>query len=450
MPGKENIQAQVEGLATLLVLGDEIRKLANLREFAFFSTNETHRLISYHTAYLWQKKEFVGTTLVMQSGTAEIDLHAPSNQWIKFCINKISGSTSSDKIHQITSKEGELGELTGTWPEELPDYLLWCPFFNKPGELTGGLILFRDQLFSDGEIKMLSWLVSSYQYTWAALTKPAIASTWHKLKTKPHFIALSIIIVTIIFFPVHLSVLGTGTVIPKSPVLINSPMQGIIQSIAVDPGSPIKQGELLFSMDKTDLQASADVSEKDLLLTQTKLRAVIAEGFTNKDSNAEVPILQAQIAIDQAHFNYTNQLLAKADVTSPIQGVVIFDSKDDWMGQPVRTGEKILVVADPHLVALKINVPVTDMIKLEKGYEGSFFLYGHLNPLPVRINTLGYNAKLMPNRILGYQLQADFVVSSDTPQIGSQGTVKIYGQYVPLVYYLIRRPLQTMRQTLGI
>ncbi len=36
-----NVQSQIEGLATLLVLDDEIRKLTSLREFSFFATNET-------------------------------------------------------------------------------------------------------------------------------------------------------------------------------------------------------------------------------------------------------------------------------------------------------------------------------------------------------------------------------------------------------------------------
>jgi hypothetical protein len=450
MAGNDQVQAQVEGLATLLVLGDEIRKLTSLREFAFFSTNETHRLITYHTAYLWQKKEFIGPTLIMQSGTAEIDIHAPTNQWVKFVIEQISITALKGKTHQLDSETTELPDIADNWPEELPQHLLWCPLLDRSEGLTGGLILFRETAFSDAEVKMLSWLMSSYQYTWLALTKPAVLPAWNKLKDKPHMIVIGIILLTIIFFPVRLSVIGNGTVVPKTPILINAPMQGIIKSIAVDPGAQVTSGELLFSMDKTDLQSGADISDKDLQLTKTKLRAVINEGFTNKESNSEVPILESQLAIDQAHADYTNKLLSEADVKSPINGIVIFDNKEDWSGQPVRTGEKILVVADPHQVELKITIPVSDSIKLEKDSSGEFFLYGELNPQEIRVVTLGYNAKLMPNRVLAYQLKAEFANESEIPQIGSEGTVKVYGHYVPFVYYLIRRPLQAMRQTLGI
>ena len=66
------------------------------------------------------------------------------------------------------------------------------------------------------------------------------------------------------------------------------------------------------------------------------------------------------------------------------------------------------------------------------------------------VTSLGYNAKMMPNKILSYQLEARFNENIDLPQIGAQGTVKLYGQRVPLIYYFIRRPLEAFRQTLGI
>jgi hypothetical protein len=450
MPGKENIQAQVEGLATLLVLDDEIRKLSNLREFAFFSTNETYRLIPYHTAYLWQKKDVIGTSLVMQSGTAELDIHAPTNQWIKHTINTILQNPASKKIHAFDADHPELAHVTENWPETLPAYLLWCPLLDKNNVVTGGLLLFRESPFTETEIKMLSWLISSYQYTWSTLNKPSRVTLVEKLRNRPIFMGLLVIVIVCLLFPVHLTVLGSGTVVPSDPLLVNAPIEGIVKSIFVNPGDKVIKGDLLFSMDKTDLQANADVNEKNVLLTKTKLRAVINEGFLHKESNAEIPILQAQLAIDQANLDYTNTELAKAEVRSPIDGIVIYDNKEEWVGQPVHTGERILIVANPKQVELKVTIPVTDNIRLHKESKGDFFLYGALNPLPIYVTILGYNAKIQPNRILAYELKAKFKNLKDAPQIGAQGTVKLYGNYVPFIYYVFRKPLQAMRQTLGI
>jgi len=443
-------QAQIEGLATLLVLDEEIRSLTNIREFGFFSTNETHRLIPYHTAFLWQLKEFIGPQLMTQSGTAEIDSHALDNQWLMQKINLIRTSPQAKEIHQLGQEDIDSTIAGIVWPESLPHYLLWCPLLSKTNQLSGGLIFFRETPFTEAEIKMLRWLISSYQYTWLVLAKPAKQVHWQKFKEKPYLAAIIFVILAILFFPMRLTVFAEGTVVPKEPVLINAPMQGVIESFAVSPGDHVKPGQLLLTFDKTDLQAAADVSQKDLLLTKEKLRTVINEGFSNKESRAEIPVVQAQLAIDQAHLDYANEMLAKTNVTTPIAGVVIFDSKEDWVGQPLQTGERILVIANPEQTELKITLPVANTIQLAVGNKGEFFPFGELNPLTIQLKTLGYNAKLSPSKILAYQLVGAFTETDAQPQLGAQGTVKIYGQHVPFIYYLIRRPLQALRQTLGI
>ena len=66
------------------------------------------------------------------------------------------------------------------------------------------------------------------------------------------------------------------------------------------------------------------------------------------------------------------------------------------------------------------------------------------------IGTLGYNAEILPNKTLGYQFIADFVNPKEMPQLGSQGNVEIYGNRVPFIYYILRRPIQSSRRLFGI
>jgi len=458
MTMNEQTQVHLENLATLLVLDEEIRKLTNIREFGFFSTNETHRLMPYHTAYLWQTKELIGTHLIAQSGTAEMDLHAPANQWLLHEINRIRHTALEKEVHQmdfetlkkeIDDSDYHHNELD--WPDALPHYFLWCPFLNASNQVVGGLIFFRETPFSESEVKMLSWLIANYQYTWLVLVQPKKLLSLEILKERRYLTGVAIIIFCILLFPTRLTVFGDGTVVPnKTQTLIDAPIQGVIKSFVVQPGEKVKAGQLLLTMDKTDLQAAVEVSKKDFLLTEARLRTAINSGFEHKEDRLEIPIIQAQLAIDKANLDYANELLAKADVRSPSSGIVIFESTEDWVGQPVQAGERILTVADPNQVELKIVFPVTNSMKLSIGNQGDFYMYGQLEPLPIAIKTLGYNAKLMPNKVLSYQFAADFKDTHHLPQIGAQGTVKIYTQYAPLIYYFLRRPIQAIRGTLGI
>ena len=457
MPVDKAKHSQIEGLATLLVLNDEIRKLTSIREFGFYATNETHHLIPYHTAYLWQPKPLTGNQIVAQSGIAEIDEHAPANQWLSKTIEKLLAQPEAGTIHQLTTEAtradmlgGELNLFALNVHDEFADNLLWCPFVNKANEIIGGLILFRETPYSANEIKMIKWLIASYQYTWQLLIKQQKTMFLKHFKERPYLIAITIIVIIILFFPTRLTVFGVGTVSPMDPVLINAPMQGVIKSFAVNPGQQVEKGQLLLSLDTTDLESDVEVSKRDFLLTQAKLRSAINEGFDDRNSRAEIPLLRAQLAINEAHLNYMNTLLARAKVTSPAAGIVIFDSKEDWVGQPVQTGERILVVANTQAVEVKIALPVTNYIQMDIGDTGKFFLYGQLTPIPIKIKTLGYNAEIMPDKSLGYQLVATITGKQSTPQLGSQGNVEIYGKRVPFIYYVLRRPLQASRRMLGI
>lgn len=458
MPEAKAKQSQIEGIATLLVLNDELRKVNSVKEFGFFVTNETHNLIPYHTAFFWQPKAIGSSVEVLaQSGTAEVDPHAPHNIWLVDTIKKMMTEEDAKSIHQIETKHtreevlgGDLQLQNINQDEEFAENLLWCPLLSKSDELIGGIVLFREKKFTDDEIKMINWLIVSYQYTWYILQKDRKVAFLKKLKERPYMIAIYVAIIVVCLFPTRLTVFGTGTVAPRDAVLINAPMQGVIKTFAVNPGEEVKPGQLLLTLDKTDLEADVEVSKRDYLLTQAKLRSVINEGFNSASNRSEIPLLRAQLAIDQAKLDYSSELLAKSDIFSPAAGIVIFDSKEDWIGQPIQTGERILVIANPNKVEVEISVPVTNAMRVDVGDLGKFYLHGQLTPIEIKVKTLGYNAEIMPNKVLGYQLAANFVDESQAPQLGAQGNVEIYGQRVPFIYYLLRKPIQASRRILGI
>jgi multidrug efflux pump subunit AcrA (membrane-fusion protein) len=461
-----NMSPNLEGLATLLVLQDQVKNLSNLKEFGYFTTNETHRLLNYNTAYLWKKGEAVNIQLLDQSEIAEIDLQSPSSQWVKDAIHAMlkkfdkaneiqalnfeeSNQNSPEKDLSSTSNVQLDRKMMQHWPEMLPKYILWCPFLDTTNEISGGLIFFRENAFSEQEIKMFKWLANNYQYTWIVLTKTNLSRFYKWYKDKPYFKILATIFILTMLFPTHMSVAANATVESSNPAPISASIPGVIKEFLVKPGDTVKAGQLLMTIDKSDLLKAIAINQKKVLLTQVKLRSASNQGYDKTENRNEIPILEAQLAIDQAEMDYSKSLLTKADIISPIDGIAVFDSKEDWLGQPVQAGENILTIADPKHVKLKISLPVPDLITLEVGSKGKFYVFGQLSEIPVELTSLGYEAKMMPNKVLAYQFTAKFLDPSVAPRIGSQGKVHLYGNYVPLVYFLLRRPLQALRQTFG-
>ena len=64
-----------------------------------------------------------------------------------------------------------------------------------------------------------------------------------------------------------------------------------------------------------------------------------------------------------------------------------------------------------------------------------------------KVKYASYQARQTAEGILAFAVLAEPV--SDRPRIGSRGTAKLYGERVPLFYSLLKRPIASLRQTVG-
>jgi hypothetical protein len=113
-------------------------------------------------------------------------------------------------------------------------------------------------------------------------------------------------------------------------------------------------------------------------------------------------------------------------------------------------GERILMIADPEQVELEVQLPIADAIKLELGTEVQFFLnVDPVNPVSASLYYSAYQAEVTPDDMLAYRLKATFTPTTKLPRIGLKGTAKVFGEKVPLIYYILRRPLATLRLWIG-
>jgi len=128
----------------------------------------------------------------------------------------------------------------------------------------------------------------------------------------------------------------------------------------------------------------------------------------------------------------------------------MIEDRNQWLGRPVKVGERILSLADPTKVRLEIQVPVEDALVAETGAAVEFFLaIAPTKPVRARLTRLSYEAKLLPNQTSAFVGEAAFADGAGPLRLGLTGTAKIYGEHVPMVYALLRRPLAQLRRVLG-
>ena len=185
-------------------------------------------------------------------------------------------------------------------------------------------------------------------------------------------------------------------------------------------------------------------------MADAELRQAQELAVFDDKGKANLAVLQGRREGQAAEVAYLQGVLARLRLTAPRPGVAIFDDASELVGKPVTLGERIMMVADPSDAELEVQLPVGNAVSLPPNAEVEFYLNVDAgSPLRARLEQLGYRAGLMPDGIMAYRLKAGFVGTDRRVRVGLKGTAKIYGHHVPLILYLLRRPIAALRMTLG-
>ena len=443
---------QIFLLSTLLQLEREARQARNLKELAFVFVNESKRLLDYRQAILWQRTVSGKTRIEAVSGVDSPDRNSPYLSYVRQLLNHLERGPDRKKCHLVDPAElpEKLQENREEW---LDGPLLWCPLVTLDGRFPGGLLLMGENGWDEAQIAVMERLAEAYAHAWTALqgAKPGIIRrlprTWPRLTLQ---IGLILLLLLVLDQSIRLSVLAPVEIVPSEPFLVTSPLNGVIRQFHVRPNQEIKKGQLLFSLDDTVLRNDYEVAKKSLAVVRAEYQRITQKAFADAASRGRIHNLEAEIARKIAEVNYMAELLKQGEIRAERDGIAVFSDVNDWLGRPVSVGEKVLTIADPARIEADVRLAVEDAINLEPGAEVLIFLnIKPDSPLPGTLRQASYEAGLTPEGILAFRLKVA-LAAGNLPRIGLRGTAKIYGDKVPVYYYLLRRPLTAVRQTLGI
>ena len=214
----------------------------------------------------------------------------------------------------------------------------------------------------------------------------------------------------------------------------------------------VKTGDLLISLDETTLRNRLEVATQSVAVADAEWMAASQKAFDNFQSKGELTQLQGKAQEKRAELAAVQAQLTRIEVRAPHDGIAVFGSADDWLGRPVVTGERIMQVANPKSAGVLVYLPVSDALVLNENAPVKLFLtVKPLSPLSATVAETSYQASLSPDNVSSYRLRATLNKgqSLDDARIGLHGTAKISGGWVALSYYLLRRPLATVREWSG-
>lgn len=435
-------------LAQTNAVEDRLLGAIQPREILFILVNECRQAVPYELACFIPNPD---TALPLTiSSIAEADRNAPFSQYLRRLFPVI-GLDPARPVPKLLVPDSLPQPLREEWNSWLPAQVLLCPLVLESGRTGGVLLLGRTQPWSNPEAVVLQRLCRVGGAMLRSLCRPSLAKRLrHFLRFRPAWLILAAVLLAAAI-PIRSAVLGMGEVVPLDPMVVRAPVDGIVDRMIVHPFQIVAPGEQLVLFEQLKIDNQITVARETLNGAEEELRQAKQGALFLTDSTLRLPELEVKREEARAELRYLLELKGRMGVTAPMSGVALVDDYPSWAGKSVSMGERLLTIADPAQVELKIWIPAGDVGLLSVNDTVQLYLnVAPQDPIVGTVRSIGYQPKDSPKGVLAYEVMA--AITQDVPEmrIGYFGTGRVFGRQMPLGFYLLRRPLAFLRIWLGI
>lgn len=454
---EEASQDQLPPIAKLLIVINRISLKAaqaeNEEALKFIILNDTFHVIRYDRAVLWDLSKPKSPSLLGVSGQASVKSDSEiQNQWQQVVKN----IKEPNKIQQLD--EDKLSSATSVLKNlkaQSKSAVLWIPITVKD-DLALGLWVERWNSPKGYEIDPIAAeMFSTY-------LQPAYSSAWEKFHRRLSlkkftfskfgtYLIVTALLLALFGFRLPLRIVAPCEVIPKDPLLMTAPLEGIIEQIVVKPGQMVKKGELLYEYDKRQPLQNLKVAQKEVQIMQAEVNRASTLGLSDKKSLAELATLTLKLDKERLNLDLAEYYASKLEGRSPENGVVILDNPDEWRGKPVKIGEKIMKITEPNNTKVRIWLAESDNIPLD--FAIPIKIYLNIRPdssEEAKLTYIANESAIDEHQTPSFIAEAEWVEQPEWIKLGLKGSAILYGEEVSLFYFLLRKPISSIRHFLKI
>lgn len=450
-PPHKSSELEQQAVYILLQLEPQARNAQTVKELQFLAVNNTRQLLPYRQAFVFSAGASARNRCHVETASSlpMIQREAPITQWLERTLHAIRNKHDIPTTQRWTVDDCP-PDLKTQWREFSFAHVLWCPFVLSNGTFLGGLWLAKETPWLDSEASVAQRLSDTYAHAWGALCgnkKTARPKTFSR-----YWWWLALLITLIgLHLPVSMSTLAPMEIVAKDPAVVSAPMDGVIADILVPPNTLVAKGQTAFVYEDTNFRSQYEVAEQNLAKAVAEYRKAAQGAFFEGEDNAQASLLITDVRLNETKRDFALERLEQIEVKAAKSGLLIYSAKSDWIGRPIEVGQRIMDIADPTHIELRIDLPVNDAIVLNEGADIEVFLDARpLETLGATLTRASYQAMPLPDHILAYRVTGTFNDPDPEVRIGWRGTAKIYGDQVSLGFLLFRRPMAFMRQFLGL
>ena len=447
-PKIEKVTPHLKALQIANFLSLKAITTKNRESLVFIILNDTVRMIRYDRALLWDLGE-TKPKLLGISGESKINKSAPLVQKWSEAVQNIKYPSKAQILTFSAQAQSQ--------PQEAQNKatMLWLPI-SVDGRVTLGLWLelWNIQQETTPPQEMINLLMNFLMPAYGAAWEKFYPKYFHQkslIRRVKYFALASIVLLVGLFVQIPLRIVAPCEVVPKQPYLITAPLEGIIEEIHVQPGDTVKEGELLFEYDKRVPMQKLEVARKNVEILQSEVKRASTLGLEDPTALTELAIFTLKLQKGKSDLALAEYYANRLRVVAPEKGLVMIDNPDEWRGKPVRVGEKIIAITDPKRSKIRIWLAENDNIQLNMETPITVFL--NIDPgknRKAKITYIASESLISDKHIPSFVAEAEWIDPQNDIKLGLKGTAILYGEKVPLFYFILRKPWATIRNFFGV
>ena len=443
-------------ISKLIQLEHNLKNCENELELFYSIVNQTREIVSYDQAILFGLDLSSKLKVESVSDIVTVDSTSPFIQYMQNLATHLKDNHNEETLKTVDVKADLTKELEQSLKEYSPSNIVFIPLktIKNNVEVEFYLILLRNHSYDQKELELLNYISSSYKYFLFAARKCSFSTKLKSMKINSKYFKYALLFIFLLMFlPIKMSVLAPFEIEAKNPYVVTSPIEGAIEEIKVSSNEKIQKDKLIVKIKDIDLKNAYEIAKRKLDMAKAELHSAKQASFYDADRKSQISRLKTEVVLKEAELTYAKSQLDKTNIYSKENGIVIVDNPNEWKGKPVVTGERILLIANPNNIEIKIMLSVKDALFLENNADVKVFIDNKIfESWDAKVSRISYKPELTAENVLSYKIIADFNNLEENeaiPKIGLRGTAKIYSQEVTLFFYLFRKPITSLRQYLA-
>jgi RND family efflux transporter MFP subunit len=432
-----NAERRANDLNALLATSKELTSTLNLDHVLTTVVHQAATVVPFDLCAIgiFDRSQFV---LGAVSGESEVP-KTPKMEQLRKVMEWVAtqeGPVSADRHEEgwAMSPDGEVLDLTRFMEEHDYGGFHAIPLRDDQGSV-GVLALLSEQadFLTASNLEILSILASQttvavrnarlYQEVPLASFLRPILKSKHKLEevTYGRWVELAwkaaVVIGLLVIVPWKFRIQTNATVVPAERRVVSAEVSGVIASVPVREGQRVNAGDVVASLVDSDNRVLLEGAITNLGLARRQLEDAEARRDWTAASQAQI-----SMALHQAEVDLYREKVEKAQVRTPISGVVVTPKVEEKAGQLLKMGDAFCEVVDQDRMAVEMNVPETDVEWIHPGAKVAL----KLNALPTQ-TVVGQVERISPQTISA-ENEEFFVTRAVFPNPGHAARAGMAGQ----------------------